>query len=108
MLNEAPSFIAAVTAPGSIVAGGALIVAAWVGRRVLHLAERSFDQMAQKVVELPSAAELEKERKSLFDKLEEFADEAREERFKVGEFREYLVRTLADHSARIDNLERKR
>ena len=116
--------LASMIGPVNIMAGGALLVAVWVGRGFLRIGEKFFDQQATKVLALPSAEELSADRRTLFERLEAFAQEGRtgrgeimsrldsmqhkldEERLETLLIRQNGLRTLDEHEKRIGKLER--
>ena len=93
--------------PMTFLAGGILLVALWFGHRIAKVAERLVEDQFQKVVDLPSKAELKADRETLLDRLEHFASSFDDERRETSKFRIQLADTLADHTARLTNLERK-
>lgn len=87
--------------------GGALLILAWFANAVKNVMERWLEAQGQKLIDLPTAAAIAADKKSLTSKLEEFADAADKEREEMQRFRISLADTLADHRARIRNLESK-
>lgn len=92
--------------PLNLAAGGTLLVAMWVGQRVSRVAEKFFEEQGSKLIALPTAAQIEADKRSLFAKIEGLATEARSEWHETAAFRRELSATLADHGARLTNLER--
>jgi len=95
-------------APLNITAGGTLLIALWVGQRVARVAERFFEEQGTKLIALPTAEMLEKDKATLFEKLEAFAHDSAAERKETAAFRREFAATLADHGARLKSLEERR
>lgn len=88
--------------------GGALLILAWFANAVKKVMERWLEAQGQKLIDLPDAQALREDKKNLMDKLEDFAKAAEAERVEMQRFRITLAGTLADHGARIRNLEGKK
>lgn len=88
--------------------GGALLILAWFANAVKNVMEKWLETQGQKLIDLPTAAIYGADKKSLMDRLEEFARAATKEREEMQKFRLELATTLADHGARITGLESRR
>jgi len=99
------SWLASVVGIGG---GGALLILAWFANAVKKVMERWLEAQGQKLIDLPTAAALVADKKSLTQRLEEFATAADKERVEMQRFRIDLATTLADHGARITGLEMRR
>lgn len=104
-VGEAAAGDGSIITPINILSGGTLLVVVWVGNRISKVAENFFDSQAAKLIALPTAEVIAKDKQSLFEKLERFAAAADDERHAMSEFREKLADRLADYGARIKSLE---
>lgn len=92
-------------APLNIAAGGVVMVLFFFGKGLLRIAEKWLDSQGEKLIALPTAAQLKADKDSLFEKLENFGKAAEGERKEMAKFREGLAATIADYGARIKNVE---
>jgi len=90
-----------------LVGGGGLLILAWFANAVEKVMERWLEAQGQKLIDLPTAAQLTKDKEGLTAALTAFTESAELERREMGKFRETLAATLADHGARITGLERR-
>lgn len=87
--------------------GSALLILAWFANAVKKVMERWLEAQGQKLIDLPTAAQLTRDKDTLTEALHAFTESSEEERKEAGRFRETLAATLADHGARISGLERR-
>lgn len=88
--------------------GGALLILAWFANAVKNVMQRWLETQGQKLIDLPTAAALIDDKRSLTVKLVEFAEAAEAERIEMQKFRVDLARTLENHSVRLTGLESRR
>lgn len=88
--------------------GGVLLILAWFANAVKNVMQRWLETQGQKLIDLPTAAALIDDKRSLTVKLVEFAEAAEAERIEMQKFRVDLARTLENHSVRLTGLESRR
>ena len=89
----------------AIGGGGALLILGWFANAVKNIIQRTIEAQGQKLLDLPEAASLRADHKSLTDKLLEFAEAAEAERKEMQAFRITLATTLENHSVRLGAIE---
>lgn len=93
--------------PVNLGIGGVLLALWWFGNRIAKVAEKFLEQQGEIHLALPNRVEkLEGTSRDLMGKLEAFATSFDEERGETKAFREHLIKTLENHTVRIEHLER--
>lgn len=95
--------------PMNLSVGAFLIALWWFGNRIARVAERYIERQGEVHMALPSRVDkLEGAVKQLVERLDQFAVSFNEERTETREFREQLIKTLENHTVRIEHLERQK
>lgn len=94
--------------PMNLGIGVALLGLWWFGNRIAKVAEKFLEQQGEIHLALPARVEkLEGASGQLIKRLEHFATSFDEGRGETRVFREQLIKTLENHSVRIEHLERR-
>ena len=94
--------------PVNLGIGGVLLALWWFGNRIAKVAEKFLEQQGEIHLALPARVEkLEGASGQLIKRLEHFATSFDEGRGETRAFREQLIKTLENHSVRIEHLERR-